>query len=58
MDYFSIRIRRTFQLASTELADQVIDMADKTLHAVPSKENLLYLSAAYAKKEIIKKLVK
>lgn len=39
----------------SELADQVIDMADKALHAVPSKENLLYLSAAYAKKGDYKK---
>lgn len=37
------------------LADQVITLADCALHAVPSKENLLYLCAAYARKGDYKK---
>lgn len=38
-----------------ELADQVVDMAYQALKTIPSKENLLYLSVAYAGKEIIKR---
>lgn len=38
-----------------KLADQVIVMADKALKVLPSKENLLYLSVAYARKGDYKK---
>jgi len=38
-----------------KLADQVITLADRALRAVPCKENLLYLCAAYARKGDYKK---
>ena len=38
-----------------ELADQVVDMAYQALKTIPSKENLLYLSVAYARKGDYKK---
>lgn len=55
--FYTLIIAGFFEEKETDtvLADQVIDMADKALHAVPSKENLLYLSAAYAKKGDYKK---
>ena len=38
-----------------ELADQVVDMAYQALKTIPSKENLLSLSVAYARKGDYKK---
>lgn len=43
------------QTTDEKLADQVIAWSDKALQVIPSKENLLYLAASYARKENYKK---
>ncbi|MFR3330131.1 MAG: thioredoxin family protein [Odoribacter splanchnicus] len=55
--YYTLIIAGFFDdsVTDTQLTDIVIAMAEKALEATPSKETLLYLAAAYAKKNDYKK---